>query len=94
MPQPNFVPVNPKESRMTQSRGVEGSSSTITDFPFKKKEVTVTSKKLQEHPQQKCAEGEALELANASTLLEMRVGCNRPISRHKKNDYREGRPFR
>jgi hypothetical protein len=41
MPHPNFVPVSPKESRMTQRSGVEGSSSTETDFPFKKKEVTV-----------------------------------------------------
>jgi hypothetical protein len=44
---------------MTQRRGVEGSSSTFTDFPFKKKEVTVTSKKFQEHPPQIYAEGEA-----------------------------------
>src|SRR5882762_4857927 len=41
MPHPNFVPVSPKESRRTQSRGVEGSSSTDTDFPLRKKEVTM-----------------------------------------------------
>jgi hypothetical protein len=38
---------------MTQSRGVEGSSSTVTDFPFKKKEVTFASEEFQEHPPQK-----------------------------------------
>src|SRR5256885_770056 len=39
MPQPNFVPVRPRESRMTHKSGVEGSSSTETGLPFNVKEV-------------------------------------------------------
>ncbi len=34
MPQPNFVPVIPRESRRTHRSGVEGSSSTCTGLPF------------------------------------------------------------
>jgi len=40
-------PSAPKESGITQSSGVEGSSSTETDFPFKKKEVKVRLARLQ-----------------------------------------------
>src|SRR5258708_37446384 len=39
IPQPNFVPVNPSESRSTHSKGVDGSTSTWTGFPFTKKLV-------------------------------------------------------
>jgi hypothetical protein len=39
IPQPNFVPVRPRESLITHKSGVDGSSSTETDFPFKVKEV-------------------------------------------------------
>src|SRR5450631_1424062 len=39
IPQPNFVPVIASESRNTHRRGVEGSTSTCTDFPFRKKLV-------------------------------------------------------
>src|SRR5450432_4032899 len=39
MPQPYFVPVRFRESRMTQSSGVEGGSSTETGFPFTVKEI-------------------------------------------------------
>src|SRR4030095_1134222 len=39
MPQPNLVPVKPRESRITHKRGVAGSSSTETGFPFSMKEV-------------------------------------------------------
>src|ERR1700704_3390194 len=39
MPQPNFVPVIRSESRNTHSRGVEESTSTCTDFPFRKNSV-------------------------------------------------------
>src|SRR5712672_554637 len=39
MPHPNLVPVRPSESRITHKSGVDGSSSTETDFPFKVKEV-------------------------------------------------------
>src|SRR5215472_8178307 len=40
IPQPNFVPVSPNESRNTHNNGVEGSPSTWTGFPFTKKLVT------------------------------------------------------
>src|SRR5882762_8726310 len=56
MPQPNFVPVSPRESRMTQSRGVEGSSSTVTDFPLRKKEVTMRLLE-RANPSTACAHG-------------------------------------
>jgi hypothetical protein len=38
--------------------------------------------------------GRGLEIANDSTLLQMAVGCNGPILRHMKNDYREGIHFK
>src|SRR5579872_3357618 len=40
MPHPYLVPVMPSESRSTQSKGVEGSTSTLTDFPLRLNEVT------------------------------------------------------
>src|SRR5258708_27683947 len=43
IPQPNFVPVSPSESRRTHSSGVDGSTSTWTGFPFTKKFVIVIS---------------------------------------------------
>src|SRR5579864_4781621 len=39
-PQPYFVPVRPKCSRKTQSRGVEGSTSTFTLRLFTVREIT------------------------------------------------------
>ena len=35
MPQPNFEPVNLKVSLITQSNGVSGSSSVLTNFPLR-----------------------------------------------------------
>src|SRR5258705_3782691 len=43
IPQPNFVPVSPSESRSTHNSGVDGSTSTWTGFPFTKKFVIVIS---------------------------------------------------
>src|SRR2546429_3365709 len=40
IPQPNFVPVISSESRRTHSKGVAGSTSTCTGFPFTKKLIT------------------------------------------------------
>jgi len=34
MPQPNLVPVRPISSRITHSKGVSASDSTVIDFPF------------------------------------------------------------
>src|SRR5258707_7360560 len=43
IPQPNFVPVNPSDSRSTHNKGVDGSTSTCTAFPFTKKLVITCS---------------------------------------------------
>src|SRR5437660_11818023 len=42
MPQPYLVPVKPRLSRKTQSRGVEGSTSTFTRCRFTLKEIIRT----------------------------------------------------
>src|ERR1700693_2011519 len=42
-PQPYFVPVRPRCSRRTQSRGVEGSTSTLTLRLFTVREITVVN---------------------------------------------------
>ena len=34
MPQPNLVPVSPRSSRRTHSRGLSGSASTARGWPF------------------------------------------------------------
>src|SRR5277367_2360492 len=39
MPQPNFVPVRFRESRITQSKGVDGGSSTVTGLPLTVNEI-------------------------------------------------------
>jgi hypothetical protein len=39
IPQPNFVPVSFSESRITQRRGVEGGSATLTALPFTVNEI-------------------------------------------------------
>src|SRR5579863_5841464 len=41
MPQPNFVPVRPTTSRMTQSRGVSSSTFTVTARPLMRNAVMV-----------------------------------------------------
>jgi hypothetical protein len=43
MPHPYFVPVSRKWSRMTQSNGVEGSTSRFTFLPFTEKAIMVFS---------------------------------------------------
>src|ERR1700719_154085 len=43
MPQPYFVPVRPRWSRMTQSSGVEGSTSRSMCLPFTEKAIIVLS---------------------------------------------------
>src|SRR5437879_13113009 len=77
IPQPNFVPVNPNESRITQSKGVEGSSSTVTEFPFKRKEVTVPSKKLPFHRTRRISRRQGHRPATGSVLF----ACNYRTSR-------------
>src|SRR5215467_13568438 len=85
MPQPNFVPVSRKESRITQSSGVEGSSSTETDFPFKKKEVTVhlaelvdssTTLAQLEHPNAMSLIGRWMQYLGDSSHWRLRLGWN------------------
>src|SRR5204862_802806 len=76
MPQPNFVPVNPKESRITQSKGVEGSSSTVTGFPFKKKEVMATSKKSRGYYSPKMSLMQRKGTANNGNVRRLGLGCN------------------
>src|ERR1700730_986367 len=39
IPQPNLVPVSPSDSRRAHNKGVDGSTSTWTAFPFTKKLV-------------------------------------------------------
>jgi hypothetical protein len=39
MPQPYFVPVRFRESRITQSNGVDGGSSTVTGLPLTVNEI-------------------------------------------------------
>src|SRR5271167_1746718 len=39
MPQPNFVPVRFRESRITKSKGVDGGSSTVTGLPLTVNEI-------------------------------------------------------
>ena len=39
MPQPNFVPVSPSVSRMTQRSGVSGATSTLRSSPLRVKEI-------------------------------------------------------
>src|SRR5271170_5655927 len=41
MPQPNFVPVRPTTSRMTQSRGVSSATSTVTGRPLMRNVIMV-----------------------------------------------------
>jgi hypothetical protein len=39
MPQPNFVPVMPSESRKYQRRGISGTTSAVCGLPFSVKRI-------------------------------------------------------
>src|SRR5205814_9789361 len=85
MPQPNFVPVNPKESRMTHSSEVERSSSTVTGFPFKKKEVMATSMKSWVYCSQKVSRTHRKGAAINFNVRQIDFGCNCSAGGHTKH---------
>ena len=68
-PQPYFVPVRPRCSRKTQSRGVEGSTSTCTLRLFTVREITGINLHISGGHQVEPATGKKSVRAGASTCL-------------------------
>src|SRR5579864_3171955 len=66
-PQPYFVPVRPRCSRKTQSRGVEGSTSTFTLRLFTVREITGSNLHISDGLQVEPAPGKKSILVRAST---------------------------